>query len=182
MGEAQSPSVMPMPWGDPVTYCAALCSVARHDAVFQRRDQAVEELRQIAESARRIAESIRPPRVLIVEEDHDSARCLADRFEEQLGAEVVLVHDGAEAMTLLSHDSRWSLVVLDLRLPNRNGLELARAIERHIPLAIFSAYWTDGASAAADVLGVRWKRHKPVEYPDLVNFVREVAEAIALSQ
>ena len=106
---ASTPSPLPLPWGDPVTYSAATCSVTRHDAACERRDQAIEELQQIAESCRKLAEPIRPPRVLLVEDDRCTASYIAERFEEQLGAEVVTVHDGAEAVALLERDARWSV-------------------------------------------------------------------------
>lgn len=181
-GTASTPSPLPLPWGDPVTYSAAMCSVTRHDAACERRDQAVEELRKIAESCQKLAEPIRPPRVLLVEDDRCTASYIAERFEEQLGAEVVTVHDGVEAMALLERDARWSVVVLDLRLPGENGIELARMVERHVPLAMVSAYWTDNTTAAADVLGVRWRLRKPFEYRALVDFVSEVGAAISPAQ
>lgn len=180
--KAAAHSPLPMPWGDPVKYSAALCSALRHDAACERRDQAVAELQELAESCRRLADPIRPPRVLLVEDDRATAAHIAERFAEQIGAEVVVVHDGDEARELLERDSRWSAVVLDLRLPGENGIELARAVERHVPLAMLSAYWTDATTAAADVLGVRWRLRKPFEYHALVDFVREVGEAIAPAQ
>ena len=78
-------------------------------------------------------------RVLIVEDDDALARVIADslRFE---GYEVEVTNDGNKAITHL-RAFQPDLVLLDIMLPNRNGLDLVSVIRQggRVPVIILSA-------------------------------------------
>lgn len=78
-------------------------------------------------------------RVLIVEDDDALARVVSDslRFE---GYEVEVTNDGNEAITRL-RAFQPDLVLLDIMLPNRNGLDLVSVIRQggRVPVIILSA-------------------------------------------
>lgn len=72
-------------------------------------------------------------RVLIVEDDHEIARVLR-AYLEQAGYQVQVAHNGQTAITLLTQTPP-ELVVLDLMLPDKDGLDITRYIRRHPKLA-----------------------------------------------
>ena len=76
-------------------------------------------------------------RVLVVEDDLVNQR-VATMMLERLGVEMVLVDNGLEAVDRAVREP-WDVVLVDLRLPDIDGLETARRIRRRLegrPLAI----------------------------------------------
>ncbi len=91
-------------------------------------------------------------RVLLAEDDDDHLFFSVRAIQEEHGADVQVatVRDGEEALDYLHrrgsyHDAvRPDLVVLDLKMPRRNGLEVlsevkATAALRSIPVVVFSS-------------------------------------------
>jgi len=80
-------------------------------------------------------------RCLIVEDDADNARYIADGFKS-LGHIAVMCRDGAEAMTRATRDT-WDLVILDRMLPNGvDGLAILatmRGVGLRTPVLVLSA-------------------------------------------
>ena len=68
-------------------------------------------------------------RILIVEDEQDIAELVALHLGE-LCDEVVIAGDGYEGMRQATSE-KWSLIILDLRLPGPDGLEICRAIRRN---------------------------------------------------
>src|SRR4051794_9636428 len=65
-------------------------------------------------------------RILVVEDDRDIAQ-LVELHLRDMGAEAVLVHDGAEALEL-ALKTPFDMVILDLMLPRVDGLEITRRL------------------------------------------------------
>ncbi len=70
-------------------------------------------------------------RVLIVEDERDIAELVALHIGE-LCDETVIAEDGHDGMRLATQDL-WALIILDLRLPGPDGLEICRAVRRSRP-------------------------------------------------
>src|ERR1700745_756850 len=68
-----------------------------------------------------------PRRVLVVEDERDIARLLALHLED-LGCEVDTSYDGTTGLARALDGTAWSLLVLDLRLPGLDGLEICRRV------------------------------------------------------
>jgi CheY-like chemotaxis protein len=66
----------------------------------------------------------RMQRVLVVDDNHDAADSLG-MLLQFLGAEVMVVHDGRSALAAMK-TFRPAVVLLDLGMPEMNGLEVAR--------------------------------------------------------
>lgn len=109
---------------------------------------------------------------MLVADDEDLLRW---SLKERLGAEgyrVVAVENGREA---LAASPRADVAVLDWRLPDLDGLEVARALRRarpSCPVILMTAYRTpeldeQAANAVDRVLA------KPFDLDDLVHAVRE---------
>ncbi len=67
-------------------------------------------------------------RILVVEDDAKTARFLKQGLEEE-GHAIDLAADGDEG-AFLGHLNQYDLVVLDVQLPRRNGLQLATEFRR----------------------------------------------------
>jgi DNA-binding response OmpR family regulator len=79
-------------------------------------------------------------RILVVEDDRDIAQ-LVELHLRDMGAEVTLVHDGAEALALAQSEP-FDLLILDITLPSVDGLEICRRIrssERYTPILMLTA-------------------------------------------
>ena len=88
------------------------------------------------------------PRVLHVEDDHDLRLVVAEQGREL--AEFVPADSLAEARRLLAEQS-FDLVLLDLGLPDGNGLELVDELQRQrpgLPVAVLSASEVDSSELA----------------------------------
>jgi len=66
-------------------------------------------------------------RVLVIEDEHDIARLLAMHLED-LGCQVDTSCDGRSGLARALDGTAWSLIVLDLRLPGLDGLEICRRV------------------------------------------------------
>jgi PAS domain S-box-containing protein len=75
-----------------------------------------------------VAEGLRKARVLVVEDD-ELNRQVAEKILQRAGVEVVLAANGAEAVTLvLESGTAFSAVLMDLRMPMLDGWEATRVI------------------------------------------------------
>jgi two-component system response regulator ResD len=81
-------------------------------------------------------------RILVVDDEGD-IRALSGRVLVSVGHTVDLAKDGNEAIAWLN-DYDYDLVVLDVMMPNKNGLEVLQDMKnsdrlRDVPVIIFSA-------------------------------------------
>lgn len=70
-------------------------------------------------------------RILLVEDEQDIADLVALHLSDVCD-EIVVANDGYEGMRLATTDN-WALIILDLRLPGPDGLEICRAVRRERP-------------------------------------------------
>jgi DNA-binding response OmpR family regulator len=80
-----------------------------------------------------VDEAIGQPMVLIVDDDHDLCASLWDLFRDR-GYRVSLAHDGREASEQLK-DTRYRVVLIDLRIPDADGGEVFRMVREANPQA-----------------------------------------------
>lgn len=72
-------------------------------------------------------------RILVVDDDRQIVR-LVQSYLQQSGFTVLTAYDGAEALHALRRE-KPDLVVLDLMLPGRDGLEITRIVRNDVALA-----------------------------------------------
>jgi CheY-like chemotaxis protein len=86
-------------------------------------------------------------RVLVADDD-EPVRTMMARVLAQGGCDVVAVSDGVEAVAVESGDERpFDVVVLDIAMPGKNGVEAYREIARRNSASRFlftSAYYESG--------------------------------------
>jgi DNA-binding response OmpR family regulator len=81
-----------------------------------------------------------PPRLLVIEDEHDIA-ALLDLHLSELPADVTIARDGPTGLALAS-EQRFDALILDLRLPGLSGLDLCRELRRHgheVPILMLTA-------------------------------------------
>lgn len=123
-----------------------------------------------------------PPRVLVVEDEQKVANALREGLEGE-GFEVVLEQTG-EAGFFRSTTEAFDLILLDLGLPGRDGLEIIAALRQgkeYTPILILTARDTisdrvDGLNSGADDYLV-----KPFAFPELLARMRAVMRRGRLS-
>ncbi|HEX9400922.1 MAG TPA: response regulator [Anaeromyxobacter sp.] len=111
--------------------------------------------------------------VLVVDDDRDICEAVQTVLELE-GYAVVMAGDGAEALARLRAGARPCLIILDLMMPNMNGIQFREQQQRDpelrdIPVVVLSGDGTAGMKAAA--LGVEGLR-KPVELEVLLDAVQ----------
>ena len=118
----------------------------------------------------------RPLRVLVVEDERKVAEALRQGLEGE-GYAVVVETSGEAAFFRLTTD-RFDLILLDLRLPGRDGIEILSAVRRRglqTPVVVLTARDTledrvVGLDAGADDYVV-----KPFAFAELLARIRAVA-------
>src|SRR5690606_23512008 len=99
-----------------------------------------------------------PHRLLVVEDDPNERELLAGLLE-LYGFEVATCAHGDEALAALARGPRPDLVLLDMKMPRCNGMEVVERIRATQELADLTLFAVSGTSPAArgictDALGV----------------------------
>ena len=127
-------------------------------------------------------------RILLVEDDpKDIDLTLAALAEYHLANEVVVVRDGAEALDYLHVAGKYrsrakenpAVVLLDLKLPKVDGLEVLREIRsderlKLTPVVVLTSSREDRDMVASYKLGVNAYVVKPVDFHEFVNAIKEL--------
>src|SRR5688572_4805829 len=96
--------------------------------------------------------------MLVVDDDPDIAYLVATRIElANDGWIAPVAHSGEEALAMMD-ETEPDVIVLDFRMPERNGVEVADEILRRRPdanVVLFSAYLDAETVDAAQRVGVR---------------------------
>lgn len=118
-------------------------------------------------------------RVLVVEDDNMISKLLSIVLEHQ-GYEVQIADDYAAAASALE-GSDPSIVLLDLMLPDGNGLDLLRwlrnDLHRSVPVVVLTAFRQEDKALRAFELGANDFISKPFRPRELVARVQRVLAA-----
>jgi len=120
-----------------------------------------------------IAQTPTPLRVLVVDDDERSGRKLADLLRRD-GFAVEVCPGGLAGLQRLTHEPAPDVLVTDLRMPQIDGITVARLARTHnpaMPILIVTAYpdlasRLDGADPMPQIF------IKPLDYPALVGALR----------
>jgi len=112
--------------------------------------------------------------ILVVEDEMKIARLVRD-YLEHAGFEVIAVADG-EAAVASARGTKPDLIVLDLGLPGRDGLDVARELRRwsNVPIVMLTARGDEVDRVAGLELGADDYVVKPFSPKELVARVRAV--------
>jgi two-component system copper resistance phosphate regulon response regulator CusR len=112
-------------------------------------------------------------RILLVEDEHDAAHMLAKGLREHSHA-VDVSHDGDDALERVSIND-YDLLVLDVMLPRRSGLDVCREVRRSgstVPILMLTARNAVEARVAGLDAGADDYLTKPFAFDELLARVR----------
>src|SRR4051794_33095486 len=114
------------------------------------------------------------PKVLVVDDAQDIVRLTRD-YLEHAGFAVVTASNGNDAVRL-AHQERPDLIVLDLGLPGRDGLDVTRDLRKDssVPIVMLTARTDESDKIVGLELGADDYLTKPFSGKELVARVRAV--------
>ncbi len=118
-------------------------------------------------------------RVLVVD-DNEVNRRILHRFAERWGMEVTLTASGADGLAEAAKQ-RFDLALLDMQMPEMDGLEVAEALARtgHPPaLVMLSSIHRDGPLSTARAHGLDAVLYKPIKPARLYDTLIDVLSAV----
>jgi CheY-like chemotaxis protein len=127
-------------------------------------------------------------RILLAEDSaNDIELTLAALSEHRLANQIDVVRDGADALDYLYRRGAYAnrtgghpaVVLLDLKMPKVNGLEVLRAIKsdpamHSIPVVMLTSSREEGDLIRSYQLGVNAYVVKPVEFGEFMQAVRQL--------
>jgi len=129
-------------------------------------------------------------RTILLVEDYPDDELLILRAlkKNHIGNEVIVVRDGAEALDYLfctgahvnrNPDNLPELILLDLRLPKVDGIEVLRRIRANkdmhsLPVVVFTSSNADRDLVNSYAFGANAYMHKPVDFQELIKAIREL--------
>ena len=115
-----------------------------------------------------------PERILVADDDREIVRTVRAYLEES-GYEVTSAHDGKTALDSF-HNERPDLVVLDIMMPEMNGLDVAKALRREsdAPIIMLTARVDEADRLVGLELGADDYITKPFSPREVVARVKAV--------
>lgn len=127
-------------------------------------------------------------RILLAEDnENDVELTLAALGEHNLANEVVVVRDGAEALDYLFNRGKFAnhangmpvVVMLDLKMPKVDGLEVLRQMRahpelKHVPVVMITSSREEQDLVRSYQLGVNAYVVKPVDFQQFVECVKQI--------
>ena len=112
--------------------------------------------------------------ILIVEDDLDMQKLLVDYLKKS-GMEAVATHSPNEALEMLKSKRNFDLAVLDIMLPEMDGLELCKKIREisDLPIIMSSARGDIGSKILGFERGADDYLAKPIEKKELIRVLQE---------
>jgi DNA-binding NtrC family response regulator len=154
---------------------AALAQAGATDAAREVMQDGASEEKQAAPEIDETAESLR---VLLVDDEEDFVRTMAERMEmRDLGSDVAL--DGETALQMLEEEIP-DVMVLDLRMPGMGGMEVLRRVKKSYPqieVIIMTGHGSDEEEVEARSLGAFDYLRKPVDITQLMETIKGAGRA-----
>ena len=127
--------------------------------------------------------------ILLVEDNPNDVALTQRAFEKShLANDLVVTGDGEEALDYLNHRGRYAalapdeapaIVLLDLKLPKIDGLEVLKALRAHprlhlVPVIVLTSSNEDRDLACSYELGANSYIQKPVDFKAFVEAVTQL--------
>jgi DNA-binding response OmpR family regulator len=112
-------------------------------------------------------------KILIIEDEQDLVE-LMDRIMQASGYQTIVARDGVEGQRLALQEQP-DLILLDLRLPKKGGLEVLKDLYRYqvnVPVVVVTAWRTETLVIEALRLGVKDYITKPFAMEEMVDVVK----------
>ncbi|MEK6684319.1 MAG: sigma-54 dependent transcriptional regulator, partial [Nitrospirota bacterium] len=115
--------------------------------------------------------------ILVIEDKESMAEMLSQALQSE-GHRVIVARDGREGLQKFK-ESKLDLVVSDLKLPHKSGLEVLEAIKEHnplIPVILMTAYGTIETAVKAVKEGAYDFITKPFDPDHLIHLINKALE------
>lgn len=126
----------------------------------------------------KIQKSIRPLRILLAEDEPVNQKVLLKILKEQ--GHSVMTADNGEIVLRLLDENEYDLILMDIQMPNMNGVEAAQRIrrmdspKRDIPIVAVTAYALQGDKEKFMNLGFDEYITKPIQMDILVEILDKI--------
>ncbi len=118
-----------------------------------------------------------PPRILIVDDNHNNLFTLRSLLEENLQVDIIEALSGMDALGLLLHQT-VDLIIMDVQMPDMDGFETATLLRarkqtEHIPVVFLTAaYKSEEFKQKGFEQGAADYLTKPIDPPQLLNRIK----------
>lgn len=134
-------------------------------------------------------ETKKPSRTVLVAEDSQAGRAALEKLLTALGFHPVFAGSGREAVGMFFENQDISLILMDVRMPNLNGIKAAQEIRlvggaRGIKVPIIGMTAADGPEVRRECLssGMTEMLVKPLDPRKLVELIRRLAPGAPAGQ
>lgn len=114
------------------------------------------------------------PHILVVDDD-ESMRFMLQTKLFQCGYNVTLAASGSHAIQILQSAKKFDLVVCDLKMPLKSGIEVLKFMKENnleFPVIILTGFPEREKIISAAQMGIQDVLVKPVRHNDLMNMIR----------
>ncbi len=122
-------------------------------------------------------------RILLAEDNPVNQRVTRELLERR-GHQVVVAHDGGQAVNIIESDSDFDLILMDIQMPQMDGYEATAAIRNreettqdHIPIVALTAHAMKGDRERALQAGMDNYLAKPITSDKLYEMIDRVTMA-----
>ena len=122
-------------------------------------------------------------RILVADDDEGVRSVLRDLFEGE-GYQVAEVKSGTEVLTTLARDDKFALLIMDVRMPGIDGLDVLERLRKNgseIPVIMVTAHATASVGIRAMHSGAYDYVVKPFEVDEVMVLVDRLFEHQALA-
>lgn len=120
-------------------------------------------------------EAVQIRRILVVDDEIGTRVSLAELLRLE-GYEVTTASSGEEALAMVAGKPPFDLMVLDLKMPGMDGLQLTEAVQKHSPdtvIILLTAFGTLETAIQAIRRGAHDYLLKPCPVPQILESVRK---------
>jgi len=130
-------------------------------------------------------EAIRPPQIMVVDDDQDTVAILARHLQRE-GFVAIEANSGAQCLKLV-HENEVDVILLDLMMPEMDGFEVVKALRddpvtAEIPIIMITARDDIEARSEGMRVGVSDFLAKPVFRKQLANRIKAQLDTIATAR
>jgi len=120
--------------------------------------------------------------ILLVEDNPDDIELTLEAFKNNnLANKITVARDGEEALDIIfgNKDKKPDIILLDLKLPKVDGLEILRRVKsdedtRVIPVIILTSSKEESDLIKSYKLGVNSYIRKPVDFKEFIKVVKKL--------
>ena len=118
-------------------------------------------------------------RTVLIADDDPSIRALLRTFLESEGYDTSEARTGGEVLSAISNGSKIDLLLMDIRMPELNGMDILQRINEQnleVPVVLMTAFGTSNVAIKAIQLGAHDYITKPFELEDVLVAIRRFFE------